>query len=196
MEELLHIPQMLLIGSSGRNSGKTTLAIAMIQQWKNSFPIVGLKVTTIQERDGKCPRGGEGCGVCSSVKGNFEIVEETNPNVNKDTSFLLAAGAEKVYWLKTLKTHIYDGIKYFMTKTPPHTLIICESNSLRNVVRPGCFIMLKNTGNVPIKKSASEVMHKADLIIDNNFKNNIHTIIEKIKIDKIQSDLAVTIKEA
>jgi hypothetical protein len=194
-DNFLYIPQMLLIGSSGRNSGKTTLAIAFIQQWKNNFPIVGLKVTTIQERDGGCPRGGEGCGVCSSLKENFEILEETNQNANKDTSRILAAGAGKVYWLKTLKAHIHEGIKHFMTKIHGNTLIICESNSLGNVVRPGGFIMLKNTGSAQVKKSAREVIHRADIVIDYDLQNNMDAIIEKIKIDKIQSDLALKIKK-
>ncbi|MCK4261088.1 MAG: hypothetical protein KAX49_19080 [Halanaerobiales bacterium] len=187
----IYIPQMLLIGSTGRNSGKTTLAISLIEHLKHDVPIVGLKVTTIQKKDGRCPRGGEGCGVCSSLEGNFEISEETNQNVNKDTSLLLAAGANKVYWLKTLKTHIYDGIEQFMTMIPRDRLIICESNSLRNVVRPGGFIMLHNPENTSIKKSASDVMDRADFIIDYDIKSNINAILKKVKIDKNQSDLAI-----
>lgn len=185
-KNFLVIPQMLLIGSSGRNSGKTTLAIALIQKWKCKFPIIALKVTTIQEKNGKCPRGGEGCGVCSNIKGNFEILEEINRDGNKDTSHLLASGAEKVYWLKTLKTHSYEGIMAFMTNFSGDSLIICESNSLRKVVRPGTFIMIDNPTNAIMKKSASEVIRKADMIIDYDFRNNISTLIEKLKIDKSQ----------
>ena len=194
MKDNLYIPQMLLIGSTGRNGGKTTLAAEVVRQWKNKFSIIGLKVTTIQKKDGECPRGGEGCGVCSSLKGNFEVLEEIDQNANKDTSILLAAGAVKVYWLKALRTHIYEGIKDFMANVPENTLIICESNSLRNAVTPGGFIMLNNTGNAQVKISAGEVMNKADIIIDYDVKNNINTIIERIEVDKIQSYLVVKIK--
>ena len=189
--KILNIPQMVMIGSSGRNSGKTTLATALIKKFKCDFPIIGLKVTTITEKDGKCPRGGEGCGVCSNLEGNFEIIEETNKDGIKDTSCLLASGAKNVYWLKTLKSHNLEGFETFMSTIPKDTLIICESNSLRKVVRPGIFIMMNNSPNNTIKETASEVIDKADIIIDYDFRNDIDTIIEKLEIKKVQTGLEV-----
>jgi len=191
--ELLKIEQMILIGSTGRNSGKTTLAVELIKKWKNKFPVIALKVTTIKDKTGKCPRGGQGCGVCTSIKENFELLEEVKNTTNKDTSLLLASGAEKVYWLKCLNTHIYDGIKHFMAQIPGNALIICESNSLRNVVIPGSFIMLKSIENDIIKQSASEVMDKADVIVENDFENSIKNLIEKIEIERTESDFIIKI---
>ena len=175
------IPNMILIGSTARNSGKTTLAISIINKYKLSRPVVALKVTTIQEKNGKCIRGGEGCGVCSSLKGNFEITEELNSANNKDTSLLLAAGAEKVYWLKTLKNNMYEGFEAFITQIPKNTLIVCESNSLRKVVNPGVFVMIKNAKDSQMKKSASEVIDQADIIIENNFNDNFEKVIKEIE---------------
>ena len=189
----IYLPQMLLIGSSGRNSGKTTLAIEFVKQWKDKFPIVALKVTTIEKKDGKCPRGGKGCGVCTNIKENFQLIEEKILNSNKDTSLLLASGAEKVYWLKTLKTHIHEAIKHFLTIIPRDTLIICESNSLRNIVKPGVFIMLKNTENSSIKKSASEVIDRADFIVEGDFRDNIENIIEKVRVGKVGLYLSIKV---
>lgn len=181
---LLFIPQMLLLGSTGRNSGKTTLATALIGHWKTKYPIIGLKVTTIHESHGRCPRGGEGCGVCSSMAGDYELLEEKNENANKDTSLMLYAGAEKVYWIKTKGTHTYEAIKEFMERIPKDALIICESNSLRRVIKPGSFIMLRNTDLSAIKNSAAEVMGDADTIIDFNINNGIKDIVQRIKIEK------------
>lgn len=175
-----NIPNMILIGSTARNSGKTTLAISIINKYKLNRPVIGLKVTTIHEKSGKCIRGGEGCGVCTSLKGNFEITEELNADNNKDTSLLLAAGAENVYWLKTLKNNIYEGFEAFINQIPENTLIVCESNSLRKVVNPGVFIMVKNTQDSQIKKSASDVIDQADIIIENNFNNDFQEIIKEI----------------
>jgi len=193
--EKVRIPQMLIIGSEGRNNGKTTLATALIQQWKSKFPVIGLKVTTIQKRDGKCPRGGEGCGICSNLKGNFELLEETNPDASKDTSLLLSAGAEKVYWLKTLKSYMYEGIKTFLKQVHEGALIVCESNSLRNVVEPGGFIMLKNIGDNLVKKSAAEVEHMADIIVDYDIRGDVDDIIKKVKITNTQSGLSISVKD-
>jgi Molybdopterin-guanine dinucleotide biosynthesis protein len=190
---LLNIEQMILIGSTGRNSGKTTLAVELIKKWKNKFPVIGLKITTIKDKSGKCPRGGHGCGVCTNIKENFELLEENNKTKNKDTSLLLAAGAERVYWLKCLNTHLYDGINHFMNQIPNNALIICESNSLRNAVIPGSFIMLKDMKNDVIKQSASEVINKADVIIENDFENSIKNITEKIEIKRTESDFLIKI---
>jgi hypothetical protein len=191
--ELLKIEQMVLIGSTCRNSGKTTLAVELIKKWKNKFPVIALKITTIKDKNGKCQRGGHGCDACTNIKGNFQLLEENDKTKNKDTSLLLLSGAEKVYWLKCLNTHIYDGINYFMDQLPKDALIICESNSLRNVVIPGSFIMLKNAENDVIKPSASEVIDKADVIIENDFQNSINNIIEKIEIQKTESDFLIKI---
>ena len=190
---ILKIEQMILIGSTGRNSGKTTLAVGLIRKWKNKLPIIALKITAIKEKNGKCPRGGHGCGVCTNIKGNYELLEENDKTKNKDTSLLLKAGADKVYWLKCLETHMYDGIKQFMDEIPKNTLIICESNSLRNVVIPGSFIMLKNMESNEIKPSARKVIDKADVIVENDFENSIKNIINKIEIKIIKSHFVIKI---
>jgi hypothetical protein len=194
MEDKLHIPQMFLIGSSGRNSGKTTLAVNFINQWKDKIPVIALKVTTIEKKDGKCPRGGQGCGVCTNIHENFQLIEEKNINSNKDTSLLLSSGAERVFWLKVLKNYIYDGIKSFLSNIPENALIICESNSLRKIVRPGVFIMLKNSKDVSIKKSAREVMDKADLILEGDFLDIIDEVVKKVSVKRINGSFSVNIK--
>jgi hypothetical protein len=174
------IPNMILIGSTARNSGKTTLAISIINKYKLTRPVIALKVTTIEDKNGKCIHGGEDCGACSNLKGNFEITEELNTGNTKDTSLLLAAGAEKVYWLKTLKNNIFEGFNAFITQIPENSLIVCESNSLRKVVNPGVFVMMKNTQNSQMRKSASEVINQADIIIENNFNDNFEKVIREI----------------
>lgn len=186
---LLHIPQMLLIGSTGRNSGKTTLAAAGIHKWKERFSIVGLKVTTIRECDGKCPRGGDGCGACTSLCGHFDLSEETIVSTDKDTSIMLASGCQNVYWLRTLSTHIEEGIAYFLDLTPSNVLIICESNSLRQVVKPGVFVMLKNTTGSAVKETAYSVIHKADIVIEGNTLDRIDSVLENIKVDKSEAGM-------
>jgi len=175
-----NIPNMILIGSTARNSGKTALALAIINKYKGKRPVIAIKVTTIAEKNAKCIRGGEGCGVCSNLKGDFEIIEELNKTNNKDTSIILASGAQKVYWLKTLKEHIYEGFEELISSIPKNTLIVCESNSLRKVVNPGVFIMVKNTEDNQIKKSALEVINQADIVYENNLIDDFEEVINKI----------------
>ncbi|MDF2504963.1 MAG: hypothetical protein K0R06_2456 [Clostridium sp.] len=191
---LINIPQMILIGSSGRNSGKTTLAVKLIEKWKDKFPVIALKITTIEKKDGKCPRGGKGCGVCTNIQENFQLIEEKNMSSNKDTSLLLSSGAEKVYWLKVLRTHISEGIESFLSIIPEDSLIICESNSLRKIVKPEVFIMLKNTKDSSIKKSAKEVMDKADLIVEGDFLDDIDRIVGKVSVERKNGLVSTKIK--
>ncbi|GKU26764.1 hypothetical protein [Clostridium folliculivorans] len=189
--QLSTINQMFLIGSTGRNSGKTTLATALIEKFKKEFLIIALKITTIEHKDGKCPRGGDGCGVCTNIQDNFELIEEVSTSSNKDTSLLLKAGAEKVYWLKCLQSHLDEGMEYFMSVIPKNSLIICESNSLRNIIVPGSFVMIKNVGNNIAKKSASAVISKADFILENDFSNSIGDFVDKVVVDKENMNIKI-----
>ena len=180
---MIHIPHMLLIGSTGRNSGKTTLAAAFIHQWREHYPIFGLKITSTDRR-AECPRGGQGCGACHSFASHFELLEETSKNSGKDTSVLLEAGCEKVYWLKSLKPHIGEGIRHFLTLMPGDSLIVCESNSLRTVANPGVFVMLDNTDKYDAKESSIGVMDKADIVIQGSLNGHIRRILDDIEIDR------------
>jgi molybdopterin-guanine dinucleotide biosynthesis protein A len=156
---------MLMIGSAGANVGKTDLACAIIRRFCKSNPLIGIKVTTIQAKDGECPRGGAGCGVCSSIDGNFLVTEETDRTSGKDTARLLAAGASRVFWLRVIRAHLDEGLASLLDVVGLDATLICESNSLRKVVEPGLFLMVANRRQEEWKKSASEVAEFADRIV-------------------------------
>jgi len=178
---MIKLDNMLMIGSAGANTGKTELACALIKKFSKSTGIVGIKVTTIKARDGQCPRGGQGCGVCSSLEGNFCITEETNCNSGKDTARLLAAGASRVFWLRVLKEHLSEGAAVLLDVTGPDVISICESNSLRHVVEPGLFLMVKSRNLRVLKDSAQQVKEYADAIVTSN-GNTFDFNIDRIKL--------------
>jgi len=156
---------MLMIGSAGRKTGKTELACALIRKFSKDRDITGIKVTTIEERDGQCPRGGQGCGVCSSLDDDFCITEETESNSDKDTARLLAAGASRVFWLRVMKTHLKQGLTALLDIIGPDAVSICESNSLRLVVEPGLFLIVKGQEQEVWKNSARQTRKYADRIV-------------------------------
>ena len=80
---------MILVGSTARNLGKTALASRVIEALRPREKVIGVKVTTIRDKGEICPRGLDGCGTCSSLTGNYEILEERDPYGDKDTSQLL-----------------------------------------------------------------------------------------------------------
>jgi molybdopterin-guanine dinucleotide biosynthesis protein A len=162
---MIKLDGMLMIGSAGANVGKTELACALIKKFNGIANITGIKVTTIKAKDGQCPRGGQGCGVCSSLDGDFQITEETDSNSHKDTARLLAAGAKRVFWLRVMKTHLKDGIATLPDIIGPDAISICESNSLRKVVEPGLFLMVKARNSKTWKSSARDVKEYSDKIV-------------------------------
>ncbi len=162
---MIKIDGMLMIGSAGANVGKTELACALLRRLSGHHDIAAIKATTISDRDGQCPRGGEGCGVCSSLQGNFCITRETNRDSDKDTSRLLSAGASRVYWLRALKTHLEEGASALIETLGADTTCICESNSLRRVIEPGLFLLARRQSSMPWKESAQQVQMYADRIV-------------------------------
>ncbi len=163
--EMIKLDGMLMIGSAGANVGKTELACALIRKFSKSKPIIGIKVTTIRAKDGQCPRGGQGCGVCASLEGNFCITQETDADSGKDTARLLAAGAAKVFWLRVLKKHLLQGVEALLDIIGPEAISICESNSLRQVAEPGLFLMVQRSNQKVLKSSAQAVKKYADRLV-------------------------------
>ncbi|GMO46534.1 MAG: hypothetical protein Pg6C_08250 [Treponemataceae bacterium] len=156
---------MILIGASGRNAGKTTVARALIAAFKSRCDIAALKITCITHRYARCPHGSGGCGVCADTKADCELTEEKDSASGKDTSELLSAGAVRVFWLRTLYDAIADGYADFASRVSQDMLVICESNSLRKSVEPGCFIMVNNTKHATLKPTARDVLAFANISV-------------------------------
>ena len=153
---MIEIAGMLMVGALGRDSGKTDFACSLISKFSSKTSIVGIKVTTVADADVACPHG-SGCGACSSLDGNYDIIEETDRESGKDTSRMLAAGADRVFWLRAIKTHLAEGISALLETIGTDTICVCESNSLRHVAEPGLFLMVAGRGDQQPKPSAMEV---------------------------------------
>ncbi len=163
--DTIDIPNMLLVGSAGRNVGKTEFTCRLIETFRGRRDLVAAKVTAVDRTDGTCPRGGKGCGVCSSLEGRYAVTEETDARGKKDTCRLLAAGATRVLWLRVLKTHMHQGMSALLDCIGPGTVWVCESNSIRRVVRPGLFLMVENAASGSYKASAELVRDRADCTV-------------------------------
>ncbi|OFY75605.1 MAG: hypothetical protein A2275_04495, partial [Bacteroidetes bacterium RIFOXYA12_FULL_35_11] len=163
---MIRLPNAIIIGSTGRNTGKTEFSCRLIQRLSKKHQIIGFKVVAIEPSHGNCPRGGNGCGICSSLKKDFEIIEETELNPSKDTCRMLIAGAHKVYLLKVRVDKLEEGVQAMIKYIPENALAVCESNSLRKVIEPALFIVIKNLLDKTIKESCAEVINYANKIIE------------------------------
>ena len=162
---------ILIIGSAGRNIGKTEFACKIIKKHSTLKKIIGVKIVPVDKNEGNCHRRIEGCGLCDSLKGDYEIIEETEKNLSKDTSRMLKAGAKKVYLLLVNKNSLKQGIDAILKIVPKKSLIVIESNSIRKVLEPGLFIVIKKLMNKSVKQSCIDVIELADKIIEFNDMN-------------------------
>lgn len=184
---MLTAKNLLLIGAADRNVGKTEFACSLIKKTAEiGLKVIGVKVTTVKDdAHGTCPRGGQGCGVCSSLQGNFCLTHETDSSNSKDTSRMLRAGATAVYWLRVRDGALKEGASALLNKIETShgsdIPIVCESNSLRTVLEPSLFFVLNRLNNTNIKNSCKAVEQYADkkvtlLSIEEGFDFNLNTI--------------------
>ncbi|MFT4005841.1 MAG: hypothetical protein QM683_09465 [Lacrimispora sp.] len=160
----LQARHMVLIGATGRNSGKTTLALQIIRAFQDRMPIIAFKLITIKDHGDICPRGGHGCGICKGLKGCFDITEETGTGT-KDTMLLKKAGAKQVYLIRAFKENLKEALEEALKLVPEEALILCESNSVRLVAEPAFFVMIQSSTSPVIKPTAQAVMEYADIIL-------------------------------
>ena len=99
-------PNLLLIAGTGTKSGKTSLACKIIKQFRD-LNITAIKISPHFHETT------EGLISKSENKG-YAIYEETNRETSKDTSRMLNAGAEKVYFAKVWDDQLFEVFKKIM----------------------------------------------------------------------------------
>lgn len=160
--EIFHLPNLCLIAGNGRNSGKTGFAEALISRFSAFRPVIGLKVTSILPGEALF----HGSHPDPEAMEGFEIIRETSADGVKDTSRMLRAGAREVYYIRAHDPMLDQAMKAFLSKTGNNALIVCESGSLRSVVRPGVFVLVLNPLN--LKSRSLNWKQQADLIVEVN----------------------------
>ena len=158
-------PNLMIIGSTGRNTGKTEFACRIIERFSAREQLIGVKVIPVDKNEEKCHRGAEGCGLCDSLTDEYEILEETTADSPKDTSRMLKAGAWKAFLLIVDRHSLEQGITALLKRIPEKAMIIIESNTIRKVVEPGLFLVIRKRSDNSVKKSCAEVIDHADKII-------------------------------
>ncbi|MDO5407108.1 MAG: hypothetical protein Q4F28_07255 [Eubacteriales bacterium] len=170
---------MLLFGAAGRNLGKTELAERMIEAYAKAGPVAAVKVVTVHNHGDICPRGGKGCGICKGLKSCFDIHEEHGTG-NKDTMRFAKAGARPVYLVRAYPEGLAEAMKAVLdqiVRTEPEAMVICESNSVANVVKPRAFLMIGDEGGA-WKPSAVKAVSFADEILESR-ESEFCRILEK-----------------
>lgn len=159
---MISMPNLIIIGGSSRNVGKTSLCLDLISRYAPDLEITGLKISAIKPYDaihhGTHDRMLNGR--------NFRIFEEQHTGSNKDTARMLKAGAKRAFYIEALEEHMpeaFAGFREIYETTGP---IISESRSLRNLAIPSLFILIKHYDPALIKSDFHDYEALADLTVN------------------------------
>jgi hypothetical protein len=156
---MLNIPNMVMIGGNSRNTGKTSMVCSIISQLSATHEVIGLKVTSIRPSENDLHGNhNEEFSSC------YRIFEELNHDSTKDTSRMLRAGANRVYYIRVEDKYCEQAILHFLSSYINNQLIVCESRSLRDVINPGLFLMMMKIPAANNAKDVSAYISKADLV--------------------------------
>lgn len=180
---MITIPGLCLIGGNSRHSGKTSLACRVIRKLGQGKAI-GLKVTRFHKDEGKYH------GDHASEKpfdGKWDISEELSASSEKDTSQMLASGAKKVYYIRVEDEHMEEAFQEFLALYHHGEPIVCESRTLRDVVKPGIFIlMIRHSDTLPLK-DITIYRQQADLLIESHQQPaELEPYVKRISFEKDQ----------
>ncbi len=150
--------RLLVVGGTGRDVGKTEFICRLIERTARVNPIYALKVSVVYP-DEELFHGSHRVG---DVKGH--LFEEQIASKSKDTSRMLLAGAKKAFYLRSGDDGILDGYNAFQNQIPDESVVICESNSLGQVIEPALSIVIRLSNN-KIKSRAYALLESADLVV-------------------------------
>ncbi len=168
---------LIIIGGTGRNIGKTTLAEKLIARFSGEVPVTALKIANIKPGD-ETFHGHD----IRTFQDKIRIEKETRTDGHKDSMRFLKAGAAASWYIQTEDAYLpetFPEIEKILRKSP---WIICESNSLRNFVRPAVFVMIRGKETFSAKKGVDDLLRQADAVEEAFQEKAFEALINRIKI--------------
>lgn len=161
----------IVVAGVSSGAGKTSVAEAVTGMLSKQRRTAAAKITVTHGERG-CPHGGKGCNVCSSLGGDFQLINResiiTQPGT--DTARLQAAGASPVIWAITRDVAIKEAWLEMSGILSEATCAVVESNTLIEHIRPALTLMIVDpTVSRKIwKPSAERLIASADYLIFNH----------------------------
>lgn len=151
----------LVIGGHSRSVGKTSVMAGIIAALPE-FHWTAAKIT--QYGHGVCGANGEACD-CATDDHAWAITEERSRAGDSDTSRFLAAGAQKVWWVRTQQGRLAEAMPTLRARLTEAENVILESNSVMRFLRPDLYITVLDPATADFKDSAQEFLDRADAVI-------------------------------
>ena len=152
---------IIVIGGHSRSVGKTSVVAGLVAALPE-FHWTALKIT--QYGHGICSADGQACD-CATGDHSWAITEERNRAGDSDTSRFLAAGAARVWWLRTEQGRLAEAMPVVREKLVQAENVILESNSILKFVRPDVYLTVLDPSTADFKVSAREFLDRATAVI-------------------------------
>jgi hypothetical protein len=150
--------KILVVGATSRNLGKTNMVCALISRFSN-YPITAIKIKTLRPGDQQFH------GTDPDPDVRFIIRNESELAGRDDTVRLLKAGAAQVLYIKCPRENLAEAFAGAATMIPPGNMVIIESNSIREIIRPAIYLLIMGAEPSLYKPSAIETAVYADITI-------------------------------
>lgn len=154
------LKKMIIIGGSHRQSGKTDVACHIIKKLMKKGPVICLKVCSHDPNDLRDTKA-------DFMLDDYWLVKEEPSEGTKSTDKMYASGAKAVYRLIAMKEALNEAFELFLEEVGTESVVVCESNSLREIVKPALFVFVQKKTDEKEKNSSARVRQFADIIIEN-----------------------------
>jgi hypothetical protein len=154
---------IVVIGGHSRNVGKTSVVAGLI----SSLPELAwtaMKIT--QFGHGVCSVTSDPCDCAlNETEHAWSVDEETSAAGDTDTSRFKAAGAKRVFWVRTKQGQLALAMPAIREILATAENVILESNSVMKFVRPELYIPVLDFATEDFKDSAREFLDRAHAVI-------------------------------
>jgi molybdopterin-guanine dinucleotide biosynthesis protein len=152
---------IVVVGGHTRNIGKTSLIAGLIAAMPEKH-WTAIKIT--QFGHGVCSVNGEPCD-CETPDHAIAISEERNPSSGTDTSRFLAAGAARVFWVRTRQGQLNEAMPRVRQLLAEAENAIVESNSVLRFLQPDLSLSVLDPSVKDFKPSAVRYLDRVDALI-------------------------------
>jgi hypothetical protein len=152
---------IVVVGGHSRSVGKTSVVSGLIEALPE-YHWTACKIT--QYGHGICSADGEPCD-CATNDHTWKMTEETDRSGESDTSRFLAAGAKKVWWVRTEQGRLAEAMPTLRRRLADAENVILESNSILKFIRPDLYLTVLDPATADFKTTAQEFLDRADAVI-------------------------------
>ncbi len=152
---------LIVIGGHSRNIGKTSVVAGLIAALPH-LNWTAIKIT--QFGHDICSANGEACD-CQTADHTLAISEERNPATGTDTSRFLAAGAKRVFWVRTRQGELAEAMPRVRKLLAESENTIIESNSVLRFLQPDLSLSVLDPTIIDFKLSALRYLDRTDALI-------------------------------